>query len=308
MTLIILTRSPQRNVFSKEFFSNILKKLLNIRRGPDAVTASIFRGLNELHYTYLRDPKPEQIKLDDIILVNGSIKALEWAISAKKIKKFRKLITGPNLVVTPNDHNGIINSSEIDIILQPSDWVKNFYISINNLLANKIKVWPAGVAIPSYSKNKKKQILVYVKNELSGQQFQTIKDALSGRSYKFIYYGKFSQADYFKELDNSQVMLYLSYSESQGLALQEAWARNVPTLVWDRGIWQYKKYSWHASHISSPYLSDKCGLVFSNFSELSAVFAKFINSVGQYNPREYIKNELSDKRSMEKMLSIISVV
>ena len=306
MTLVILSKSPQANIISKEAVWAMLRSLVNIKRGPDAVTASLLRGLGELNYPYLFNPDLSNLKAGDTVLVNGSMDALKWAIKNKINNKFRKLITGPNLVVTPNDYDGIINSSEIDFILQPSTWVKDFYISVSPVLSEKIGVWPAGVVVPPVVVDQiKRRVLIFIKNQLTNKQLNIVKDALGGLPHKFIFYGKFNQKEYFEELSDSQAMLYFSFSESQGLALQEAWARNVPTLVWDRGLWEYQGYSWRANKISCPYLNDRCGLAFSNFNDLPIILKEFLGQINQYTPRDYVASELSDKKSAEILVNII---
>ncbi|TAN34178.1 glycosyltransferase family 1 protein [Patescibacteria group bacterium] len=331
MSLIILTKSPKAGLFSKEIYWRVLRRLAGVKRGPDAVMDSLLRGLDELKRPYLLNVKSTEIKPEDTVFVNGSLETLQWAI--KERKKFKKLVAGPNLVVTPNDGGGIINAPEIDLILQPSDWVRDFYLSISPRLSEKIKVWPAGVRVPEITNNRREKILVFVKNSLSGGELQALKNALAALSYKFIikrserseseaftseraqikypvgfiFYDDYKQADYFRELNQAKAMLYFSLSESQGLALQEAWARNVPTLVWDRGRYEYNNYFWCAKNISCPYLNERCGMTFADFAELPAILEEFLRVLKRFDPRAYVEEQLSDLRSAEKLLAIVGL-
>ena len=87
-------------------------------------------------------------------------------------------------------------------------------------------------------------------------------------------------------------MIYLSVSESQGLAMFEAWARNVSTLVWEKGEYEGDGKS-ISGKISAPYLTDQVGLAFSSvedFSRQLEVFLKF-----GFNPRKYVEENFSNK-------------
>jgi hypothetical protein len=52
-------------------------------------------------------------------------------------------------------------------------------------------------------------------------------------------------------------MIYFSSTESQGIAMQEAWSYDVPTLVYSQPYYFIKNKRFNAS--SSPYLTKYCG-------------------------------------------------
>lgn len=307
MNLVLLSKQPGIHLLSKEAYKRYLRQLLGIKRGPDSVLSSILRGLNELNFPFEYNPAISDIKPDDIVLVNGSIEALKRMIKEKQRGRFGKLVTGPNMVVTPDDYEGVINSPEIDTILQPSDWVKDFYVSVSPQLVDKIKVWPAGVSVPPDSDKRRSEILIYLKHTLEEKQLDLIKKSLGAHPYRIINYRDYKQSDYFYKLEKAKVMIYISLSESQGLALQEAWVRDVPTLVWDRGLWEYNGYSWKAKKISCPYLNDMCGMTFSNISNFKSAFDSCLDRLDQYRPRQYVTQNLTDKKSVELMLDIIGI-
>lgn len=305
MSLIILTKSPKISLFSQESYKRILAKILNRNRGPKAVTSSLLRGLKSINYPYKLNPRADEINDDDTIWVNESLEALKWAV---KSKENNKLIIGPNLVITPLDRNGIICDDSIDIILQPSEWTKNFYISIKPALSEKIKVWPAGVEIPDLIQTPKIiDVLIYIKNYPKNNLLEKIKMCLINKNMTFdlVVYGKFKQSDYFNKLQKSKSLIYISNSESQGLSIQEAWARNIPTLALDQNIFKYKQYHFPSIHISAPYLNDQAGMFF-NFNNFNEVFAKFWNNLNGFTPREYVINNLSDKVCAQKFINIIN--
>lgn len=308
MALVILTKSPRANFFSKEFHKGWLRKIIKKDRGPKAVTASLLRGLNELGFAYKLNPKIREIGAHDTLWINESLDALGWAIHFKG--KENTLIVGPNLVITPLDHKEILCDKAIDIILQPSAWTKDFMIMVKPELKDKLRIWPAGVALAE-TKNIGKSIdmLVYTKNNAEKKLLDRIILSLKERKLAFdiIDYGAFKQRDYFDKLERSRSLLYLSNSESQGLAIQEAWARNVPTLVFDSGYFNYKQYHYPYEKISAPYLNDQNGMFFTadNFDE---IFAQFWNKLAAFAPRAYVEKNLSDRVCAERFLDIMNSI
>lgn len=297
--LLIFTEKPN-NYFSKEFLKKILRCVLNKSRGPQAVNDSLKRGLDELGVEYLWNKK--NLNKDSIIFVNDSLDALKWAIRLKQKNKIKKLISGPNMVAFPDDYNKIILSKEIDLILFPSQWTKDFFCSKYQELNQKIKLWPAGVAYSPESNIEKKGVIIFGKNN------QTLQDDIvkyiDGKiDYIVIEYGQFKQKDYYSLLNKNKHLIYISNSESQGLALQEAWMRNVSTMVWNRGYWQSGAEKWFNEKISAPYLNNQSGLFFKDINDFENKFDQFLNS--DFSAREYCLNNLSDKKSAEIFLEII---
>lgn len=310
MSLIILTKSPRTNLFSKEIYRVVLRRIFKIKRGPDAVSASLLRGLDELKYPYSHNSRLQEMKMRDMVFVNGSIEALRWAIKEKKEGKFTKLVAGPNLVVTPDDYHGIIASPEIDLILQPSSWVRDFYLSINPKLSNKIMIWPAGVKVPEPAVDRnRKGALIFRKNLPDAGLCQGISEKMRQKDIdaEIIVYGKYRRENYYKLLEQVKFMVYLSAnSESQGIALQEAWARNVPTLVWNGGRFRYKNYTWADGSMCAPYLREQAGLFFSDISDFAVKLEMFTGGVPNFLPRDYVQRNLSDRRCAEYFINLIT--
>jgi glycosyltransferase involved in cell wall biosynthesis len=308
MALIIITKYPGFDF--KEGFKNFIKEKIKRVRGPQAVTASLLRGLEELKINYLYNPPNKNIGAQDIVWVNNSLKALQWAIAEKKKNKFLKLVAGPALVILPTEANNIIRSPEIDIILVPADWVKNLYIAVAPEIAEKIRVWPSGVNLPTEKdlQNKKNKIIIYLKNPSDKNLLAPIINRLTELKIKFkiFRYGHFKQADYYAALNGAKAVIYLSDSESQGLALLEAWARNVPTLAWSRGYWQFDKIKFQEDKISCPYLNESTGIIFKNQDDFFEKFNYFYNNLNNFQAREYVKKNFTDKICAEKFLDIIN--
>lgn len=307
MSVIILTKPHKINFLSIKTYKRFFRK----NRGPQGVTASVIRGLKTLKKDFLVNPKEDKIYANDTIWVNENIDALKWAINFKKKDKIKnlKLVVGPNLVVIPNEHDGIIYNEEIDIILQPSEWTRDFYLKYNPKLESKIKVWPAGVFDPFEKKQvepKQNYLILYQKNAPESL-FKKIAKKLDeeGVYYYLVRYGYFDQKKYFSLLEKARGMICLSTSESQGLAIQEAWIRDVPTLVWDRGYWEKGDVRFDAKQISCPYLNSEVGLTFHGESDFAEKLEHFMAQIQYFKARTYSLQNLTDKVTTQKFLDII---
>lgn len=303
MSLIILTKSPQTKLFSKENIRSFLKFILNKKRGPSSVTSSLIRGLEYVNFDFKLNPKAQEIKDSDTIFINESLEALKWSLN---FKKNNKIVAGPNLVILPTDENSIICDEKINIILEPSEWVKELIISLKPDLAAKIRVWAAGVHIPLAHTTEKKYYLIYLKNIENKELIDGIKKELikNKLNYRIIQYGKFKQEKYFSELNNSIGLIYLAKTESQGLALQEAWARNVPTMVLECDSFKYKDLNFKHRNMAAPYLEEQNGIFF-NPENFDNQLNYFINNLEKFTPKEYVLNKLSDEICVNKFLDII---
>ncbi|HYV33333.1 MAG TPA: hypothetical protein VE973_00590, partial [Candidatus Limnocylindria bacterium] len=280
---------------------NFLKKILGSAGGPEAVFESLLNGLKELNINYTLNTRPTE-PIEYACVLNG-VKTLEWAISQKQKGLIKKIIAGPNLVVTPFDENAIIKHPAIDKIVVPSQWVKDFYISEAPELANKIHIWAAGVNVPKPEQSEKKlDFLIFYKSNPG--LYKQVADYLSVNNYKFsaVVYGKYDRAEYFRLLSLSKFVIYLSDSESQGLAMFEAWARNVPTFVWERGFMQSGKHTWQGN-TASPYLTNETGRSFRDFKEFESQILNFIS--GSYSPKQYIEQNFTYKISAQKYLDTV---
>ena len=287
--ITIYTRT--NNIFKKEFWKWFLKKVFRKYSGPDAVLDSLRRGLTELNIPFEINPFLPA-KYQNIHVLSG-VDILNKMIQKKSKGKIKNLIVGPTMTVTPDDYNGILLDKNIDLILFPSEWTKDFYVSIKPELKDKIQIWPAGVKIPK-DISTKESILIFKKNIDENQYNQIIKILNNkGIIYDIIEYGKYRKDDYIERLKKAKLLIYLQKTESQGLALQEAWSYDVPTFVIKNTLWQYNQYSWNDDKISAPYLTKESG-VFFDTDNLDNILDEFINNKMSFSPRKYCIDNLSD--------------
>lgn len=298
--LRLLTRPPK--LFFPGCFryhlKTIARKMLGLRRGPDGVLLSLMRGLDLIGCPYSLNTKPDQ---GDQVNVLSNIDALRWAIDAKRGGKISKLIAGPNLVILPDEHGSILASPEIDSILATSQWVKDLYAAALPGAEHKISIWPAGIRIPAIDASQERSGCIVFKKTVEEKLCREVIAMLESMSIPFtvIEYGKFSQKRYFDLLKKSRFMIYLQETESQGIALQEAWGHDVPTLVWNRGYFKSPDGRVIRGNTSAPFLTEKSGMLFGSKEEFGEKLTEFLSRLETFEPREYCANTLSDRSSAE---------
>ena len=108
-------------------------------------------------------------------------------------------------------------------------------------------------------------------------------------------YGEYTSKEYRQTLNDAAFMVWLSQSESQGLALLEALSMNVPVLAWDPGQWKYysqelEKEFIYGNASSCPYFSSQCGLKFESSEEFESKLIEFMHKMKklQFVPRNYV--------------------
>ena len=150
-------------------------------------------------------------------------------------------------------------------------------------------------------------MLVFRKN-VPEEIYQKVIKILGDKKipYDIIKYGTYARKYYLQKLLSASVLIYLQETESQGLALQEAWSYNVPTLVWQNKEWKYGKYSWHDEKIAAPYQTDSSGRFF-KIGTFNEQLDKILHKPSCLNPRKYCIQNLSDKVSTQKYLEIINI-
>lgn len=273
---------------------------------PD-VTRSLIEGLKQVDIPF--NYNPSQIKdIGDVVVVLAHTEALRQAIRLKKEGKIKFLLAGPNLVVLPKDHNYLITANEIDICLVPSPQTGKIYVSQAETLKDRVHAWPAGVNsnfwIPLDKRKNTKNVLIYWKNESESfcKQVETILKKFNWDPLR-IKYGKYNHVRFKEILEFSRFAVFISKSESQGLAMVEAWAMDVPTLCWNP---KEKLISGIVYPYSScPYINDSVGKDWYTFSELENIICNIDFLITTFSPRAWVLKNMTDKISAELLLNII---
>lgn len=145
-------------------------------------------------------------------------------------------------------------------------------------------------------------MLLYRKtNEEVSEQAQA---CLESQGYQVIpiSYGSYTQAQFKEALELCKFAVFISFSESQGIALAEAWGMDVPTLVWNpKQSFTFSGYLYE-NVSSSPYLNSFVGKDWIKIDELEALLLQFDELAKDFQPRRWVLLHMTDKRSIEQLL------
>jgi hypothetical protein len=308
--LIILSRAPltlgrttPRRAITSALGAARRRRRGRLRRGPHAVLSSLVRGLDALGLPF--EHNPQRFGCSETVGVISDLDALAAAIAWRRGSPCRRLVAGPNLTILPSDAPTLMTAPEIDLCLVPSDWVRDIYERDAPSLAGRIAVWPAGVdaafwAPAAQGFGMRRRALLYRKDlprqrNASDELISGARTALEGAGFEvtLAVYGTFEQWDYRAMLRNVDVVVFFSATESQCLALVEAWAADVPTLVWSCGRFDYRGRSFESS--SAPYLAPANGRWFSDVGGLAALLADWADLRADMSPRNWVLENMTDE-------------
>lgn len=133
-----------------------------------------------------------------------------------------------------------------------------------------------------------------------------------GLKYTVFRYGSYQDADYVAALKKARFMVVVGRHESQGFAIQEAMARDIPLLVLDvnsmheeyahgRFVYSYlpdKKL--YASAV--PYWSDDCGIRIFKTDHFAFALETLRTSLETFAPRKFIEDNLTPAHCMDNIL------
>lgn len=264
--------------------------------GPDAVSRSLKRGLKSLGN-----------KKDDgalrVAAVLSSPGALKEAIERKKQGLIDYIVAGPNVSHNPDADSGIICNENIDLILVPSTWTLHWWASLKPELLGRLRAWFAGVDSSLAAGDKTGKVVIYSKNKCPFEL--AIQDELKKKNISYIRleYGHFTRNEYLKALRTAPLVIYLSQTESQGIALFEAWMSDVPTLVWNPGEFTIDGFHWKDEKMSAPYLTPETGSFFKTMEEFNIGLNTLLSQ--KISPRAYALEKYTNECAAKNYLELL---
>lgn len=282
-------------------------------KGHNAVTTSLCAGLKQLGVPFVFNPEHER-ELTDIVHVIFGVDTLKQAITLKRQGKIKKLLAGPNIVERATEFNYLLGSPEIDVCVVPSEWVKIDYVEDIPSLKDRTHIWYAGVD-PQYwkpshdslvqrtSAKKSKNVVLYWKGNTVYPDIQNMLIKY-GWNPLVIRYGNYTHDEFKKALENAAFAIFVTRTESQGIAMAESWAMNVPTLVWDcqKPLIFHFKIHWPTS--SAPYLTKDCGYRWKNIQELEILLQRIDTLLDACSPRAWVLENMTDVISAKMLYDI----
>jgi len=225
-----------------------------------------------------------------------------------------KFLFGPHFSVFPNNTQLQLINGPNSIYIQPSQWVVNLWKMCN--VNNRMSSLPFGVDTNRFNQIKpleqRNKVFIYYKHR-NPEELHYVVQLLEKYNIHyelFDYVRGYDETDYLNYLHDSKYGIWVDAHESQGFALQEALACNVPLLVWNVTSMNQEYGSNYADipATSIPYWDERCGEFFYNVNNLEIMFQSFLYKLDQYKPRDFILETLSIEKCEDKLLTIINQI
>ncbi len=312
---------PKDHFFKGDrYLISSIKRVLRKKKisGIEKVFVNLCKGLDQLKVNYAVNLPFKKIGPNEPVVVLGTGKyALEGYHQPNPI------IAGIGLMTHPFEWPGLFNDYPVVKYLQHSQWTNEIYVRFYG--KDKCEVWPSGIDAEQWAPDKKisKKIDFLIYNKImwdSDQMYAELRNPVLdkldqlGLTYKEVVYGRYIENDYFKLLQECSAMIFLCEHESQGFACCEALSMNVPVFAWDQGYWlDPNRFKWGDPVVpatSIPFFDERCGMSFKDFNDFEKNISSFWNKVkeGYFNPRAYLLENLTLKKSAERMLEIINSI
>jgi len=304
--------SPERQSEQVMYFFRRIKYALQLKKLPPlktygghyAVTRSLVEGLKKIGVEFNYNPTRTNDIAPNVIVLSGA-ERLKYMVQLKNKGEIKILFAGPNIFESPLEENALLTDPAIDKCVVPSGWVKTFFIQEAQSVSNKIEIWHAGVDAEywkPWAQQKENKAIIYWKTE--EEAFcEAVMDIV--RQYGFepvkIKYGIYTPGEYREELNKSLFAVFISRSESQGIAMAEAWSMNVPVYAWDPGTLDYKSRTYREV-TSCPYLTDEAGLRWKSIDQLKDIIGKTGNGTLSFQPREYALRLFTDEHAASELI------
>jgi len=276
--------------------------------GPRKVVENLIKGLDEIGYPYTINA---QLDACARVWIHDDIDALREVVKLHNVAA----VVGPNLYITPGQIPEDLDLSKI-LYIHPSPWVMDMWKE-NGFNRAPLAAWPTGIdtSVFSQSTQNKTSVLVYFKERYPEELAHVEKLLITKNiNYTILHYGNYTEDTYQKLLATSRYIIWIGRQESQGIALEEALATNVPVLVWDvprLGHWQSTPASMAVfseqennfiGATSAHYFDTRCGIITKEKDTLSGDIDHFEKNWETFTPRQYILEELNLAKQARELI------
>lgn len=263
--------------------------------GPGKVFQNLVKGLRLIDYPYVVN---RRFDATERLWIHDDTTALRQVRPDAA-----HVVVGPNLYVMPAEMPLGLRL-EGALYLQPGAWAKGLWEHAG-FRACPIECWPVGVDTDEFKppsvRKRDLRVLVYHKQR-DAAELEEILGTLrrSQLTHSVVVYGHYREEDFKRALASASFVIWHGRHESQGLALQEAMASDVPVLLCDvtRLSDARQEYSfpegfgdWPAT--AAPYFDESCGVRISDLSQLPRAIREIRQDLSLYAPRDYVERNLS---------------
>mgnify|MGYP001224985816 FL=1 len=306
-----------KNVYMSSLFNSIYRTIYNM--GRPASDNLIKSGPQKLINNVIKISK-----LTDAFVLNKHISENYYFINfdENNFIKIEKILQDKNskVIVGP-----LYNQKDLKILAKLSLQYNNLKIVVASSSAkedleqitglsvsNQVSILPVGVYSESEIfnfQNQRKLIdnyqfdcLIYFKN----REFKSLNEIISflknkNIRYKVLTYGDYKNKQLVKYALKSKFGLILGSTESQGIAINELMATNLPLFVIDKNINNYENLKLYGTTV--PYWSSECGEKILDLNDFKMNFQKFLKNYesNTYKPNNLINEKLSFEKFIENI-------
>ena len=267
--------------------------------GPHKVVNNLIKSLDQEKIVYTVNEE----KYENNFLVQYD------AIAHEKHSKIEQetTIIGPQVWLFDGYGQFLIqNQNYYKKLIAPSQWVKDKFINKFNLPENKVAVWPVGIETFNNIREVNYDCLIYFKRR-DESELSAVKKFLDSRglSYRMVEYGSYSEYGFSQLVNQAKFCFLINGTESQGIAVQEIMSMGVPIIAWDLKEWLDQGEAYRVPATSIPYWDERCGEKFYNVDKLEETFDNFYARINDYDPKAFVKENLSFESSVKTLLDIL---
>lgn len=281
--------------------------------GPKKVLINTLKGLDHIGIEYVFNCPINEYKYN---WIHDDQKAI---IEAGFIKK--PVVVGPNTAILPRDLPFFrFKLPKESVYLHPSRWTIDVWKHFGYREV-ELESWPVGIDLDTFQSidriTKTKVLLYFKQRDLKFLEETKIILKKLNLDYTELHYGSYKEEEYLNALKECRFGIWIGCSESQGIGLQEALATNLPLIVLDANSLfdaiptNSKKYAGYGfpkslkkiKTTTTPYFDSRCGLVIENTTDLEKSVLHMLKTINEYNPREYIEENLSLEKCTHMLLN-----
>ena len=267
--------------------------------GPHKVVNNLIKSLDQEKITYAINEE----KYEHNFLIQYD------AIAHEKHSKIEQetTIIGPQVWFFDGYGQFLIeNQNYYKKLIAPSQWVKDKFISKFNLPENKVAIWPVGIEQFDNVREPSYDCLIYFKRR-DDKELSAVKKFLVSRglSYRMVEYGGYDEMGFLNLINQAKFCFLINGTESQGIAVQEIMSMGIPIIAWDLKEWLDQGEAYRVPATSVPFWDERCGEKFFTVDEMEETFDNFYARINDYNPKDYVKENLSFESSIKTLLDIL---
>ena len=267
--------------------------------GPHKVVNNLIKSLDQEKIAYAINEE----KYENNFLVQYD------AIAHEKHSKIEQetTIIGPQVWLFDGYGQFLIeNQNYYKKLIAPSQWVKDKFINKFNLPENKVSIWPVGIEEFNNVREPSYDCLIYFKRRDEGELSAVKKFLVSrGLTYQMVEYGSYSEYGFMQLVNQAKFCFLINGTESQGIAVQEIMSMGTPIIAWDIKEWLDQGEEYRVPATSVPYWDNRCGEKFYSIDKLEETFDNFYARINEYDPKAYVKDNLSFESSVKTLLDIL---